>query len=499
MATLPADHPGVSSNVVGEGEQTFDRAYANRALALLALLAAFIVYVNVMLTPALPKIVAEYGVTIAHASLLISLYTVFGVAVIPIFGKLGDIYGKKRVMIYLLVAYVVAATTTSIAPDFNLILISRFVQGIGLGVFPLSFSLAREQFPRNLVPRAQGLISAIQVAGGAAGLLAGAVITNSFGWQGNYYIATPFIIVLTVLIFFAVKESTSRKPGVKLDYLGAAWLATSLTAIVLGLSEGSSWGWTSASVLGLVIGGPVIIIPLALYERRLAEPVLDLKLLRERNVMVSNLLITTYGLSLGMAYQAVVYAMELPAPSGFGISIVEVGLYLLPLVVVILPVAYGTGAVIPKYGVKPFLYLGSALAAAAFLMLSTYSSPEEIGAYLVVYAIGGGMMTVSIQNLLVLSIAKGEMGLGTSLNTAFRYIGQTLGTPVAGALLSTFVASYTIGGHVLSLPARAAFQYCFYTATVALIVVGLLTIFAREVIGKKMDAKTEPEPRTPRG
>ncbi|MGD0550681.1 MAG: hypothetical protein ABSA81_09080, partial [Candidatus Bathyarchaeia archaeon] len=118
--------------------------------------------------------------------------------------------------------------------------------------------------------------------------------------------------------------------------------------------------------------------------------------------------------------------------------------------------------------------------------------------YLVVYAIGGGMMTVSIQNLLVLSIAKGEMGLGTSLNTAFRYIGQTLGTPVAGALLSTFVASYTIGGHVLSLPARAAFQYCFYTATVALIVVGLLTIFAREVIGKKMDAKTEPEPRTVR-
>ena len=472
-----------------EGDLTFDRAYAYRALALLALVAAFIVYVNIMLTPALPSIVAEYGVSIAQASLVISLYTVFGVAVTPIFGKLGDIYGKKRVMLYLLVAYLAAATTTSLAPDFNLILISRLVQGIGLGVFPLCFSLAREQFPRDMIPRAQGLISAVQVAGGALGLLAGAIITNSFGWQGNYYIAIPFIFVLTVLVFYVVEESTSRKPGVKLDYLGAAWLGASLTAIVLGLSEGSSWGWTSAPVLGLVIGGPAVIIPLALYERRLAEPVLDLKLLRERNMMVSNLLGTTYGLSNGIAFQAVVYAMQLPAPSGFGTGVIETGLYMLPLILVTLPVAYAVGVVIPKYGVKPFLYLGSIVGAAGFLVLSTYLSPGEIGAYLVVCAVGMGVMSVSIQNLLVLSIEMDKMGLGTSLNTAFRNIGQSLGAPLAGALLSTFVASYAVGNHVLVLPTRAAFQYCFYAAAVALIVTGSLVIFSREVMRKRADMR----------
>jgi MFS family permease len=473
------------NNAQKSTNQSFDRAYANRALVLMSLIAAFIMYIDIMLTPALPKIVSEYHVSIAQASLLISLYTVSGVAVIPIFGKLGDIYGKKRVMIYILIAYIIAATVTSFAPTFNLILISRFVQGIGLGLFALCFSLAREQFPKDLVPRAQGVISAVQLAGGAFGLVGGAIITNSFGWQGNYHIALPFVIVLSVLIFFFIRESPNIKPGVKLDYVGAAWLGASLTAIVLGLSEGTSWGWTSVPIVSLLIGGLVALVPLALYEKRLAEPVLDLKLLRQRNLMVANLLVVSFGLSTGIAFQTLVYAMELPPPSGFGISITEIGFYLLPLVVVILPVALMVGAAIPKYGVKPFLYLGAILATAGFLLLSTYTSPEQIEAYLIVYAFGGGMLSVSIQNLLVFSIEKSEMALGTSLNTDFKYIGQTLGATIAGVLLSTFVKSYTISGHLLSLPTRTAFQYCFYTSVVAFIVVGLLVIFAREVIGKK--------------
>ncbi len=487
LTRSPASLSAGSRDTPGGAGQTFDRAYANRALVLLALIAAFIMYVDTMLTPALPKIVVEYHVSIAQASLLISLYTVFGVAVIPIFGKLGDIYGKKRVMMYILVGYVAAATCTSLAPDFDLVVVSRFVQGIGLGLFPLCFSLAREEFPRNLVPRAQGLISAVQLSGGALGLLAGAVVTNSFGWQGNYHIAIPCLVVLTVLIFIAVRESPNKKPGVSLDYLGAAWLGASLTAIVLGLSEGSSWGWTSAPVLGLMVGGLVAILPLALYERRVTEPVLDLRLLRQRNVMVSNVLVVIYALSLGIAFQALVYVMELPPPSGFGISIVEVGVYLLPLVVVVLPVAYGVGAAIPKYGVKPFLYLGPALAAVGFFLLSNPTSAESMIVPLMVYAGGSGMLTVSVQNLLVLSIDKGNMALGTSMNTAFRYIGQTVGAPLAGALLSTFVANYTIGDQVLSLPTRDAFRYCFYLGAAAFVAVGLVSILAREVIEKRAE------------
>jgi len=475
---------GARETLAAPSDKDFDVGYANKALVLLSVMAALIFYVDTMLTPALPKIVAEYGISIDHASLIISLYTVFGVAVIPIFGKLGDIYGKKRVILYILVIYLVAATSTSLAPNFDLVLVSRFIQGVGLGVFALAFSLAREQFPRKLVPRAQGVISAVQVAGGALGLVGGAVITNEFGWQDNYWIALPVIAVLTVLIFLVVRESTERKPGVKLDFVGAAWLASSLTAIVLALSEGPTWGWTSTPTLGLLIIGPVLLASLPLYERRVAEPVLNLKLLSKRNMMTANLLIVCYGLSLGITFQALVYALELPPPSGFGIGITSVGAYLLPLVFVVLPTALLVGRAIPKYGVKPFLYLGSAIAAVAFFLLSTYTSPGQIEAYLVVYAFGSGMLTVSIQSLLVLSIAKSEMALGTSLNTAFRYVGQTLGAPVAGAILSTYVTSGT------ALPTRVAFQYCLYVPVAAFVLVLLISTFAREVIGRHSSGET---------
>ena len=139
----------------------FDLKYANRNLILFALLAASVMYIEIMLTPSLPSIQKQFGVTYGQVSLVLALYTVFGTAINPIVGKLGDIYGKKRILMIVLALYCVMVTLTSFAPNFNVLLISRTFQGVGLGIFPLAFSLVREQFPRKLVPRAQGLLSAM--------------------------------------------------------------------------------------------------------------------------------------------------------------------------------------------------------------------------------------------------------------------------------------------------------------------------------------------------
>jgi len=473
--------------VEGEG-RGFDRGYANRALVLLSLIAALVVYIDTMLTPALPTIAREYHVDIATTSLLISLYTVFGVAVAPVIGKLADIYGKRRVLLWTLAVYLATATTTSFAPTFELVLVSRFFQGVGLGTFPLAFSLAREEFPRSLVPRAQGVISAVQVSGGAMGILVGAVVTTDYGWQANYHLALPCILLLTVLAFLLIRESPNRKPGTRLDYIGAAWLGASLTAVVLGLSQGAAWGWTSKAVLGLIGGGLLAFVPLALYERQRAEPVFDLRLLRQRNILIANLLVVLYGVSLYVAFQAITYYMQLPGPIGFNLSVFQTGLVLIPIVVVLLPVALSVGTLVPRYGVKPFLYVGSFFAMCGFMLLSTARSPEMVTGFLAVYALGSGMLTVAIQNLLVLSIEPKEMGLGTSLNTSFRYIGQSLGAPIAGAILSTFVSVQTTGAYSFSLPSHTAFQVCFYVAAGLFVVMGLVVVFAREVMGRNAPA-----------
>lgn len=438
-----------------------------------------------MLTPSLPKIASQYNVTIAEVTLVISLYTVFGTAVNPVIGKLGDIVGKKRVLIYVLAIYCVMVAITSFASNFTLLLASRTIQGVGLGIFPLAFSLVREEFPREMVPRAQGILSAMFGAGAAFGLPIGALIANSYGWQANYHIALPFIVVLTVLIFFTVKESSVTDPNAKLDYVGAVWLGTALGAAVFGLSEGSTWGWTSPSVLGLVFGGAILLIPLAFYERRVLEPILNLRLLAIRNVLVSNVIGIVSGAALFIAFQAITFKLELAPPAGYGYDILTTGLYLLPLAVAILVVAIPVGRLTPKYGVKPFLYIGSVLGAIGFFLISTASSSALIAGYLVIASAGLGMLLVASQNLLVLSVKKREMGLTTSLSTVFRNIGSSLGAPVAGSLMSTFVVTYVIAGQEISLPTATAFDYAYYVAVAGFAITLVVALFAQEVLGEK--------------
>jgi MFS family permease len=475
---------GVPPQVTPE-TQEFSETYANRAIVLFALLAAFVLFVDIMLTPSLPKIALQYNVSIATVSLIISLYTVFGTAVNPVIGKLGDIYGKKKILIYVLVIYSVMVAITSFATNFTVLLVSRTIQGIGLGIFPLAFSMVREQFPRERVPRAEGILSAMFGAGAAFGLPIGAAIANSYGWQANYHIALPFIVGLTILIYFVVRESPFMNRNAKLDYVGSIWLGAALAAIVFGLSEGASWGWTSPSVLILIFGGFVSLFPLVFFERRVDQPILNLKLLGRRNVLVSNVVGLSSGAALFLAFQSITYKLELPPPTGYGFDILKTGLYLLPLALAILIVAIPVGRLVAKYGAKPFLYLGCIVGALGFFLLSTATSPDQIAGYLVVASAGLAMLLVPSQNLLVLSVQRRQMGLATSLGTVFRNIGSSLGAPIAGSLLSTFVVTYVIAGRTVSLPTQAAFQYAYYIAVLGFAIALVVSLFAQEVIGKR--------------
>ncbi len=493
MSSPETGSPADASVEPAARAEGFNQSYANRVLILFSLLAAFVLFVDIMLTPSLPSIASDYKVTIAEVSLVISLYTVFGTAVNPVIGKLGDILGKKRILIYVLVIYCVMVAATSFASTFTVLLVSRTVQGIGLGIFPLAFSLVREEFPREMVPRAQGILSAMFGAGAAFGLPVGALIANSYGWQTNYHLALPFIAILTILIFFYVKESKVTDPNAKLDYVGAVWLGLTLGAIVFGLSEGSTWGWTSTPVLGLIFGGFVSLIPLVFYERRTREPILNLKLLGIRNVMVSNAVGTASGAALFIAFQAITFRLELPSPSGFGFDILTTGLYLLPLAVAILIVAIPVGRLTPKYGVKPFLYIGCAVGGLGFYLISTATTATLIAAYLVIASAGLGMLLVASQNLLVLSVKRREMGLATSLNTVFRNIGSSLGAPVAGSLMSTFVVSLVVGGQTFSVPTDTAFRYSYYIAIVGFAISFVVAALAQEVMGKRANRQAVQE------
>lgn len=468
----------------------FDRKYANRTLVIFALIAASVMYVEIMLTPSLPKISSDYHIDSAQASLILSLYTVFGTAINPIVGKLGDIYGKKKILTYVLISYTVMVTLTSFAPNYNVLLITRTFQGIGLGIFPLAFSLVREQFPRDLIPRAQGMVSAMFGAGLALGLPVGALVSNTWGWQANYHIATPFIIALTAVAIFAVRESVYRNPNAKMDYVGAGLMGVALALIVLGLSEGANWGWYSPAVLGMLIGGVVVFVPLVLFERRQTAPLLDFKQLGQRNVLVSNIVGLVVGLGMLLSFQSIVYQLENPAPSGYGFDVFKGGLYLLPMAITMLVIMFPVGVMISKVGTKPFIFAGGIIGAIGFLLLSTATTANQIPEYLVVASVGMAMLMASVQNLLVLSVKPQEMGLATAMNTVFRNVGSSLGAPIAGSILSTFTVMIALGPlGTLPFPTHTAYTDTYYVAAIAFILAFVAALFAHEVIGKKAKAE----------
>jgi MFS family permease len=246
----------------------YDAAYARRVMWILAGLVTLVLYVEGMLTPSLPTIAREFHIGSSQASLILSSYIITGVALSPVVGKLGDIYGKKRMLGIVILIYAACVSVTGFSPTFTFMVIARAFQGIGLTIFPLGMSLVREQFPRALVPRAQGFLSAMFGAGFAISLPLGAWVSNNYGWRVTYHSAIPFVVLLAILVFVVLRESKYRRPEARVDYVGASMLGLSLALIVLALSEGPTWGWSTSGTLSLFAIGAVLLVPLVLYELR---------------------------------------------------------------------------------------------------------------------------------------------------------------------------------------------------------------------------------------
>lgn len=470
---------------------------SRRRLDLFVLVSAVLIglagYLGTMLTVSLPDISSQYDVSISEASLILALYAVTGIASVPLIGKFGDVYGKKKTLTATLVVFAVSTACSAFVNSFVLLLITRAIQGIGTGIFVLVLGLVVESYPKKLVPRKVGLLRSILVAGGALGFPVGAYITSLVGWQGNYRIVFPVVIILSIISLVLARESPNLRRE-KIDIPGGLWLGASMALIVTGLAYGSTWGWTSPRLMAILLIGLLSLIPLFLYERKVDGPVLDIGLLAQRNVLISTVLLFVVNFSMYLSFQSLTYEFQLPVPSGFGVSIISTGLYILPLGIMIVILSYPVGMLISKYGVKPFLYLGSLISALGFYMLSTGYSPLSLSEYLTIVAVGLAFLTVAGQNLLILSVRKSDIGLANGLNTSFSSMGRSIGAPIAASVLTTFSATYVSGTMTYSMPTLFGFRTTYFLAVAFMLISAIMVAFSREVIGRKVKMQAEEEP-----
>ncbi|AGO61828.1 MFS transporter [Ferroplasma acidarmanus] len=476
-------------------EQTYDKKYARFVLALFAMIIVAVMYVEGMLTPSLPSIAEGFHITVDQVSLVLSTYLLTGVALSPIVGKLADLYGKKKMMSIVMLIYAGAVSVTGFSPNFTFMVISRAVQGVGLTIMPLGMAMVREEFPRKMVPKAQALISGMFGVGFAVSLPLGSFISNYYGWRMTYHTAIPFIVALAILTLWKVKESRYRRPDVKVDYVGAIALGVPLALIVLAMSEGSSWGWHSLLFLGMAITGIVLLIPMFIYERHYyhhgGEAIFDMKLLSKRNVLIANISLTISGIGMYLSMQALSYRFETPEPYGFGFSILETGISMVAFAAGMIVFSIVTGKLISRTGIKPLAIAGSIVSAIGFFMLS--ASPGLVMTLADEAIIGSGMaiMNASIINLLVLSVEARDMGLATSMNSTFRYIGSSIGAPIAGTVLSLYTAVDVVhsatGNVIFSFPDATAFKYAFMIGAFTFVISAFVVLLSKEVLGRRME------------
>ena len=468
-------------------------AHPYRVLLALTGIALLIQYVETMVLPGIPTIQKDFGTTSSIASWITSIVLIVGSAVSPVVGKLGDNYGKKRMLLIALSFYTLGVGIAGFSPSIYFLLFSRALQGVGFAMFPLALAIMVDVFPREKLAGAQGLISGTALIGGAAGLVIGSYVVQDLGWQFAFHTAFVLSMILFVIVAKLVHRDT---PGTKsgVDYLGAASLTGGVTAFLLYLTEGPALGWFSAEELGLLIFSASLTVLFFLLEQRIANPLIPLDLLRIRNVLVANLIGIISGAAMFIIFFAVVYYAQLPPPFGLGLDIITTGLTLAPATLVTIPVALAVGRVMPRVGPRPILVIGSIIAILGFgLFWTNRATTTDLTLDVIVAFVGAISVIIPIVNMISMSLPEQSRAVGLGMNQMLRNLGSAMGPVVATTIMTTYTAPVVVRGVIVAeLPTSTAFSWIFVTGIGLMVLIVIVGLWTKNYHFEKVAKKPEP-------
>src|SRR6478735_3887010 len=392
----------------------------------------------------------------------------------PISGRLGDMYGKQRIVLVLLAVMVAGSVIAALSPGIVGIIVGRTLQGAIVGVVPLGISILRDVLHENRVDSAIALISATLGVGGALGLPISAFITERADWHVLFWVAAGLGAVVFVLVLWIVPESVLRTAG-RFDFVGAAGLTVGLLGILLAISRGNEWGWTSAPVLVLGMGGLVVLLAWGWYELRIPAPLLDLRVAARRPVLLTNIASIAMGFSLFASNVAYPQMLELPAAAGgFGLSLLAASFVVMPAGIVMMALSPFSGRLARTVGPKLLLVMGAISLIVAYgytLLFSAEVWQLVVANFLIGAGIGFGY--ASMPMLIMRSVPQSETGASNGLNALFRSLGTSVAAAVIGAVLATMVVD--VQG--MPAPTPAAFTVSFLLGGIAAVIALVVALF----------------------
>jgi EmrB/QacA subfamily drug resistance transporter len=445
-----------------QGPREAQRARPNVILAVLSLAALAYAVLSSAVIPALPELqrslhASETGITWLLTAFLLSASV--GTAII---GKLGDMYGKQRLLVWTLLMLTAGTVLAGLAGSLGVLIVARVIQGVAGGIFPLSFSIARDEFPPDRVAGSIGLMSAILGIGGGMGLVVGGLIDEHLNWHWLFWIPLPAMILAAACTWRYIPESRVRSPG-RVNWAAAALMTTGMSCVLIAIAQTSAWGWTGPLTLALLASGLALCGMWIGVELRSHNPLVDMAMMRVRGVWTANLAAFLVGAGLYACFLLLPQFAQLPAGTGFGYgaSVVAAGLYLLPCALGMGVLGSVAGRVERRFGSRRALGAGAAVSAAACCWLAIASQhPYDMLLSSTLLGIGIGLAFAALANLIVQAVPAHQTGVATGMNTVLRTLGGALG----GQIAATFVAGSTAGG----LPALTGFTRTFAMAAVFL-------------------------------
>ncbi|MFD0031118.1 MFS transporter [Streptomyces sp. NPDC055059] len=446
-----------------------------------------------MVVPALPDLQREFDASTTGISWVISSFLLTASVATALLGRVGDMFGKRRVLIASLTVFAVGTLLCAVANSLGLLIAARAVQGVGSAAFPLAFGIVREQFPRERVPVAIGMISSTFGIGFGIGLVIPGPIVDALSWHWIFWLGLVVIVLGILAVAAFIKESPNRSPG-RIDWIGVVLLSGAVVALLLAISEGRSWGWGSAGVISLFVAAVVLGAVFVAAERRIQEPLIDIDLLRRPAVATSHVAALIIGFGMYGVFTLVPLLAQTPSQAGygFGASVTEAGLFMVPMAVTMLfasPLVSRLGAAI---GWKLPLVLACLIGLVGFVIYAGAHDSEwamYVGSG--VLGIGVGFAFAALANLVVSAVDPRQVGEATGINTIMRTIGGSLGAQIGASI----VASKTVRG--TPFPAESGYTTAFVMSAVALGVATLAALAGPGSLRKNAAASTgaaAPEP-----
>jgi MFS family permease len=502
-------------------------AYAWKMLAILSCIATMVMYAETMLIPAIPDLIKDFHVSYSMSSWILTAYLIAGAVMTPIAGKLSDIYGRKKILLIIMVIYAIGVSMAGFASDIYFMIFARAIQGIGMSMFPIAFGMIRDQFPREKISIGQGVITSMFASGAVIGLTVGAIIVQDYGWQNTFFTIIPIAIALLLIIwrFVHVIDSRDEDQGQKrsrilegdnisktsngadnatlskasnqIDIKGAIALAIAVASFLLVLTLLETSGSnieaasgnnnhpsnvnSSAQVLPFLIIGIVSFVFFVIIERREKYPLIDFKFMLNKSILPANLIIMLVGFSMFMVFQTIPILVRNPEPIGFGEDAISAGKVQLPFAIVLLIFGPTSGFIVSKLGsLKPIIF-GTFITTIGFIGLLMFHSTELlVSANLGILSTGLSLSSVGAMNVIILSTPRQFSGISLGMSSLMRIVGASIGPALAGMYMQTNQTLFNIDGIMNYFPSSMSFDLIFLSAVIVSVISIALAIILRQ-------------------